>query len=381
MDFLKVLSILQNDLIRMKQIIRPGSQIYPQLAQISAVNDPENLGRVKVLYGSEDIIESEWINVLGISSGNIPTQFIGNKGIVIFLDGNFEDGIFLGIMPSNSGQSIIKGSPFSLPIIDTRAVTQSPICTESTEGQMMIFSDTESVDLKICIRNNVVSSKEEDKDISELYTWKSITSSLVIGKGQYGTSNEENDEVPDTRTVTHWGPCSEALQGERRLFSEDRSLPQAEYLCRKQPGELYAWVPSASPPLYTKENLPACTAALIGSMVALDDGKNTELVMCGRKDSTENKDNLVWIKFVRSFLMSHQGPTKIGSEITENEDKPKIAIENFIQASDEPQNNHNVRNNILSQIFDVIQAVESIADSPSPENIIDQIKNLEIFKS
>lgn len=377
MDFLKVISILQNDLIRMKQVIQPGTQLYPKLAQISAVNDPLKLGRIKVLYGDQNVIESDWINVLGVSSGTIPTQFIGNKGIIIFLDGHHEDGIFLGIMPSNSGQDVIKGSPISLPIIDTRALTQVPVCEGPTEGQVMLFSDTESVDLKVCIRNNTISSKD-DKNLPPKYLWKSLTNSLVIGKGQYGESNTPLSDVPDTRTSLHWGPCQESLQGERRLFAEDRSLPQAEYTCRKQPGELYAWVPSASPPLYTKENLPRCTPGLVGAMVALDDGKNTELVMCGRKDSTQSKDNLVWIKFVRSFLMSHNGPTSDGAEVTKNEDKPQIAQDIYLQSAT-PEKDTSVRNNILSQIFNVVNAVESIIDSPNPENIIQQIRDLGIF--
>lgn len=363
-------------MLRMKQAIRPGSQLYPKVCQVSAVNDPLKLGRVKVLYGDDEPIESEWIYTLGLSSGLVSTQFIGVKGIAIFLNGNHEDAVFLGIMPSNSGHNT-HGSPMSLPIIDTRGNTQIPVCDDSMMGQIALFSDTESIDLKVCIRNNVLSNKDGD-EIENKYFWKSLTHSLVISKGQYGESNKVDNLVPDTRTNTLWHTCEEQFQGEKRLLAEDRSLSQGEYICRKQPGNLWGWVPTSSPPLYTKENLPRCTARILGSMVAIDDGKNTELIMCGRKDSTASKDNLVWIKFVRSFLMGHNGVTQMGVDITKNDDA--VPAQDHYLEEQQINNKQDQIKTALWKIFSDIDNVASAINNPSAENVIKQITDLEIFK-
>ena len=363
----------------MKQIMRPGTQLYPQFSQVVAVNDPEKKGRVKVLYGDKAPIESDWIYTLGISSGTVPTQFIGTRGITIFIDGNQEEAIFMGTIHAE-GSYNTNGSPLSIPIIDIRANTQVPACTEENRGMTLVFSDTESEDLKICTRNNVISSKD-DEDIPGKYFWKSLSHSLVVSKGNYGRSNfPDEDPSGDTRTSTIWGPCLEQLQGETRLFSEDRSLSQTEFMCRKQPGDkLYAWVPKSSPPIYTKENLPKCDVNVLGATVAIDDGKNTELLMCGRKDSTEGQDNLVWIKFVRSFLASHNGPTQKGLDITKNKDEPKLSEDLYIQQTPTFIDDVTLKKNALAQIFNGINAVVDAVDKPSVSSVINAISSIGLF--
>lgn len=319
-NLIEMVATLSREVAQLRKEIRYGSQVYPQRAIIHSVSDPENLGRVRVIMPTtHPHAVSEWIYTLGFSSGRVPEQYIGTAGIAIFLDGNEADGVFMGVVGDQPESSAIRGNPLSIPIIDTRFNTSLPICDNSSQGQMLLFTNTISVDLKVCVRRNVIDNPQgEGEELKEeLFAWKSLTHSLELGIGTYGESNEPNTEYGDTRTNKAWAPCSETLEGERRLFSEDRRLPQAEYICRKQHGEKYIWMPSTSMPIYTLINLPTCIEDFMGATVLLDDGMNAEIVVCSRYQA---RDTMRWVKFKRDPIKPAAEPTLSPEEIMENEE-------------------------------------------------------------
>lgn len=325
---------LSAEVEQLRKEIRYGTQIYPQKAIIHSVSDPENLGRVKVIYPDTHAgVVSDWIYTLGFSSGQVPEQFIGTSGIAVFMDGNQEDAIFIGVIGDQPESAVIRGNPLTIPIIDTRANTAIPTCSAQSEGQMLLFTNTISVDLKICIRRNTTDAQAEENYSEPLYAWKSITNSLELGVGTYGESNDPQSLFGDTRTNKAWGPCSPALEGERRLFSEDRSLPQAEYICRKQPGNRFVWLPVVSAPLYTLNTLPTCSEAFMGAIAMIDDGMNSELVVCSRYQA---KNVLKWVKFKRDPIKIAAVTEITTTDIQENDQAvpaPEISTGDVVQSA------------------------------------------------
>jgi hypothetical protein len=331
-NLVELVASLSKEVAQLRKEIRYGSQIYPQKAIIHSVSDPYNLGRVKVIFPTtHPSAVSDWLYTLGFSSGRVPEQYIGTSGIAIFLDGNEADGIFIGVIGDQPESSAIQGNPLSIPIIDTRVNKSIPECNKASQGQMILFTNTISVDLKVCIRRNTIDKKDQDSLEKELYSWKSITNSLELGIGEYGESNTDNTLLGDTRTNKRWSECTPALEGERRLYSEDRSLPQAEYICRKQPGEKYVWMPGNSLPIYAMRNLPPCTESFMGAMALLDDGLNSELIVCARYQS---KNNLKWVKFKRDPVRPAAKTTISTEDIIENKDS-SIAPEAVITSLSE----------------------------------------------
>jgi hypothetical protein len=319
-NLIEMVATLSKEVAQLRKEIRYGTQVYPQKAIIHSVADPENWGRVQVVLPlTHPSMVSDWMYTLGFSSGRVPEQYIGTSGIAIFLDGNEADGVFIGVIGDQPESAVIKGNPLSIPVIDIRANTSIPECNTESEGQLLLFTNTISVDLKVCIRRNVVdnTNNEGERVKKSLYSWKSITHSLDLGVGSYGESNKEDSEFGDTRTNKSWSRCTEALEGERRLFSEDRRLPQAEFICRKQPGEKYVWMPANSLPLYTLINLPPCTEEFIGAAAMLDDGMNSELVVCSRYQA---KNNMKWVKFKRDPVKPAAKPSITTKDIVENEE-------------------------------------------------------------
>lgn len=276
-NFLFQLKALFRRVEQLESKIPLGTQLYPQIATIQATNDPLNKGRVKVTYDNAPTEISEWIEVAGAHSGNLTSQYVGTRMVAIFLNGNAEDAVLLGTL-LNDLDSPVASQPITIPSYDQQSSSTEPECSATNEGSMMIFSDTVSSDLKVCIRRNSVTIDPNDpKKLTSVYSWKSITNSLQILKGEYG--------VPKADTYTKKGimRCSPELEGETRLFSEDRMLRQVQMICKKMPGGAYAWINTNSPSVYVRTLVPDCTEESHGLEIIVDDGYNSELVVCVRR--------------------------------------------------------------------------------------------------
>lgn len=322
-NFLFQLKALFRRVEQLESKIPLGTQIYPQIATIQAVNDPLNRGRVKVTYDNAPTEISEWIEVAGAHSGNLPSQYVGTRMVSIFLNGNAEDAVLLGTL-LNDLDSPVSSQPVTIPAYDEQSSSTAPECSAANEGSMMVFSDTVSSDLKICIRRNSVTSDPQDpKKLRSVYSWKSLTNSLQILKGEYG--------VPKADVNTKKGvmKCSAELEGETRLFSEDRMLRQVQMTCKKMPGGAYAWINSNSPSVYVRTLVPPCTEESHGLEIVIDDGYNSELAICVRREK-----EMKWMTTTMKELGFFPDPPPPEAEIPEfakNEEAP--TPDNYISES------------------------------------------------
>jgi hypothetical protein len=289
-----------------------GVQIYPQIATIVAVNDPDDKGRVKVTYDNAPNEISEWIEVVGIHSGNLPAQYIGSRMLAVFLNGNAEDAVLIGSLLTDLDLPVMT-SPVTVPMIDEQTSDDELACNESTQGSLVLFSNTVSSDLRICIRRNTTTTNsEEPQTLKSIYSWKSLTNSLALLEGEYGGPG-----FGDVSSRKGIRACTPELEGEMGIFSEDRSLRQTQMICRKMPGGKYAWININSPMIYTRTLLPQCIEESHGLEVIVDDGLNSELAICIRR----NKE-MVWETGVVKKLGFHPSqppkPAEV-SEFTQNE--------------------------------------------------------------
>lgn len=313
-NFLFNIKTLFRTLEQLTEKIPVGSQIYPQIATIVATNDPANKGRVKVTYDNAPNEVSEWVEVAGYHSGNLPSMYIGSRMVAVFLNGLAEDAVLLGTLQTDLDLGVMS-QPVTVPGYDEQLSGSVPECSASNEGNLMIFSNTISSDLKVCIRrNSVTANKDNPQKLESIYSWKSLTNSLEILKGEYGT------EVPDVSIKKGIRECSAELEGETRLFTEDRMLRQVLITCRKMPGGKYAWINANSPAVYVRSLLPPCTEESHGAEVVVDDGYNSELVVCLRR-----KKEMKWMSATMKELSFFPDPIPPDAELPEvvkNEEAP-----------------------------------------------------------
>jgi hypothetical protein len=349
-SFLYLFKTLLKRVEQFESKIPLGTQLYPQIATIIAVNDPQNKGRVKVTYDNAPSEVSEWIEIAGYHSGNLPAQYLGARMVAVFLNGNPEDAVLLGTLLTDL-DTPLKSQPTVVPTFDEQASQELPECSAANEGMLMLFSNTVSSDLKVCLRRNSVTADETDpKKLSSVFSWKSLSHSLQILKGEYG------QELPDTSIRKGVQKCSSSLEGERRLFSEDRLLRQVEMVCKKMPGGDYAWINSNSPSVYVRTLLPPCTELSHGLEVVLDDGYNSELAICLRR-----KKEMKWMTASMrelSFFPEEPLPETEVPEISKNTEA--ILPEGFISEG----------------IPLALPDTESSGNSETIKNIINIVKNL-----
>lgn len=355
-NFLRVYTELIKRVELILEKIPMGSQLFPQIATIVAVNDPKNKGRVKVTYDNATTEISEWVELIGSHSGNLPAQYIGTRMLALFLNGNAEDAVLTGTLLTDLDQPVIS-APVVVPIVDEQTNEKPPECNEALEGHLMMFSSTISTDLKICIRRNSVTADINDpKVLKSIYSWKSITNSLAILKGEYGDLREDASIKKGIKK------CSPELEGEIGLFTEDRALRQIQMICRKMPGGVYAWINQNSPMVYTRTLLPACNNQSHGLEVVIDDGLNSELATCLRRDK-----QLMWLTASQKKLGFHP------------ETPPAVAfIENFAENPPAPvpeKYEELALNGIsFSSFGNISGSIQNIANTVS--DIINTVQNI-----
>jgi len=277
-NFLYQLKTLFRRVEQLESKIPLGSQLHPQIATIVATNDPLNRGRVKVTYDNAPTEVSEWVEIAGAHSGNLPSQYVGSRMAAIFLNGLAEDAVLLGTLLTDL-DSPVASQPITIPTYDEQSASSAPECSKTNEGSLMVFSNSISSDLKVCIRRNSVTADASDpKKLVSVFSWKSLTGSLQILKGEYGA------QLADVSIKKGIHKCSPELEGETRLFSEDRMLRQVQMTCKKMPGGAYAWINSNSPSVYVRTLVPPCNEQSHGLEIVIDDGYNSELAVCVRRE-------------------------------------------------------------------------------------------------
>lgn len=259
-------------------------------ATVSDVEDPNSLGRVRVLFGEDSIdAKSDWIPVLGVGRGILSTQYIGSKCIVSSVSGNPDNSIVIGLFNDTTYNQVIAQAPITIPTIDISDITNTEDpgakCNKNNEGRAYIFSGNVTQDLKVCIRRNNRQTGP-DKDVWE---WKNLTRGLIIEKG-WDPKTEGGSNVAHKKRPLP--PCSESLSGEFIQYSEDRDLPQKTMVCRRDENKDWAWVNSSSLPWNARWSMPKCTEKIHGATSIADDGGNSEMAICLRVDR-----KMKWVKY------------------------------------------------------------------------------------
>ncbi len=263
-------------------------ELFLQAATISNVADPENLSRVKVLYGESGDAESDWMPVLNQGKGKLSAQYLNTKAIVGTVSGSTDNPFVIGLF-GDTPEGIGGSGPVTVPIIDksdaANAKDPGAECNKENEGRLYIFTSNVSQDLKICMRRN---NRQTGPD-NDVWEWKNMTRGLVVEKS---TDPKQINEVLVRGQEKPVPDCTQELEGELITFSEDRDFRQATMVCKKDENKDWAWNPVGAVPQYIKTTLPKCTEKIHGMQAVIDDGNNSELSICVRYDK-----EMKWVKY------------------------------------------------------------------------------------
>jgi hypothetical protein len=276
-------------------------------AVIVAVNDPKNMGRVKVQYDSG--IVSDWIGVVGSSRGQLSSQFIGSRCVISKLDGASNRELVMGITSSDPESSIIS-DPIQVPILSEQANAYNRLfpeetgdrgikCNEGNAGRLYVFSNEMHMTPSICLR---VNNFQETKSNTPTWNWVPLKAPRIVEKGFTKGVEDNPAYVPLSTKGPGIPECNQAMDGQRYVFSEDRTYRTYEIICLRDENEQYTWKPVGAPPTIFRTNLPTCTEKMHGVQFIYDDGNNSELVTCQRYQG-----NMTWVKPTRDPIIPVAG--------------------------------------------------------------------------
>jgi hypothetical protein len=256
----------------------PYADPFNEEGVIVDVNDPKKLGRVKVT--TNDDITSDWIPVNGSNSGVLSARYLGAKVLVGKTNGRSENMYVIGVSRTDPNVGIT-GNPVQLPILDEsvggKADDIGMKCNAGNSGRMYILSNEMNEDVVVCLRRT---SKQVGND--NAWAWKSMTSGLWVEKGV----NPGNESTPAINQAQIRNPgipeCTEALLGEVHEFTEDRGFRTTSMVCRRDENKNFSWMPLSAPPVFFRTTLPKCTEKVHGMEAVLDDGNNSEFLVCQR---------------------------------------------------------------------------------------------------
>lgn len=290
-DFIKTIAAMHQAQTRVVEALGvPYADPFNEEAIIADVNDPEKLGRVKVTT-RDGITSDTWIPVSGSNSGTLSARYIGAQVLVGKTNGRSENMYVIGITRSDP-EIGINGHPIQLPIIDeSMAVWNASTdvgmkCNQGNAGRMYVLSNEMSEDVVVCLRrtSNQTGSKPS-------WAWKSITSGLWVEKG-FNPGNESTPAITQAQRGNPGIPeCTEALLGEVHEFTEDRGFRTTTVVCRRDENKDFTWMPISAPPVFFRTTLPTCTEKVHGMEAVIDNGGNSEFVVCQRYQG-----KMLWVK-------------------------------------------------------------------------------------
>jgi hypothetical protein len=287
--FIPIASIAQTQTRIIETLGVPYSDPFNEEGVISDVNDPLKLGRVKVR--TDDQITSSWIPVSGSNSGTLSARYIGAQVLIGKRSGRSDDMYVIGVIRSDPDVGI-NGNPLQLPVIDESmavwngSTDQGMSCNEGNQGRVYVLSNEMNQDVVVCLRRT---SKQGGS--KPAWAWKSFTHGLWVEKG-VNPGNETTLAIEQGQKRNPGIPeCSEALAGEEHEFSEDRSFRTIKMICQRDENKSWGWRPSSAIPTYFRTTMPNCTEKLHGMEALLDDGNNSEMLICQRYQGS-----MKWVK-------------------------------------------------------------------------------------
>ena len=257
------------------------SDPFNEVATIISVSDPKKLGRVKVEY--QDGTTSDWVYVLGSGKGLLSAQLIGSSCLIGKAHGNSGDAFVLGFFNKNPNIAS-GGAPVQVTTLNEQSGAyrspQSPgdqgmRCNKGNAGRIYLLQNEINQDLVICMRRN---NPQEGGD--EVWNWKSLTGGKWIEKGfDPGVPSTSVTDYSEKKGIPE---CSQAMDGDVRDFAEDRKFRTFQIKCGKDENGSYNWKPAGAPPVQVRATLPPCTEKVHGITAVLDEGLNSQHVVCLR---------------------------------------------------------------------------------------------------
>jgi hypothetical protein len=260
------------------------SDPFNEIAAVISVSDPKKLGRVKVEY--QDGTTSDWVYVLGSGKGLLSAQLIGSSCLIGKAHGNSGDAFVLGFFNKNPNVSS-GGAPLQLTLLDEQVdsyrAPQSPgkrgdqglRCNKGNAGRIYLLQNETNHDVVVCMRRN-----NPQEGGGEVWNWKSLTGGKWIEKGfDPGVSSPTITDYSEKKGIPE---CSQAMDGDVRDFAEDRKFRTFQIKCGKDENGTYNWKPVGAPPVQIRRTLPPCTERTHGITAVLDEGLNSQHVVCLR---------------------------------------------------------------------------------------------------
>jgi hypothetical protein len=159
-----------------------------QVGQIVSVDDPLNLGRVKVVIdsmsGEQAEFASNWCNVIGAFNGKQPASLIGQRVNINFTDGDPKRPVIQDVIYDTKSTAPAQASTMvRLPIY---AVGELPPATEENRGCLaLVINDTYGDYLVCCLNRNGT------------FLWERMSALTHTHKGQL-PGTQANDSRGDT---------------------------------------------------------------------------------------------------------------------------------------------------------------------------------------
>jgi len=258
----------------------PFADPFNEEGVICDVSDPKYLGRVKVT--TKDGLISPWVPVAGSSRGRLSAKYIGTRVMVSKIGGRSERLYITGILSGDKDIGVI-GTPVQLPIIDESVAVWSGSsdtgmkCNEGNEARVYVLSNEMGQDAVICLRRNNLQDGG-----GSVWAWKSLTNGLWVEKG-FNPGNADTMSVTQAQENNPGIPkCDQSMLGERHDFTEDRGFRTISMQCRRDENGDYSWIPDGSSPVFFRTTLPSCTEKIHGMSATVDDGNNSEYMICQR---------------------------------------------------------------------------------------------------
>ncbi len=344
-NFFKQMTALSQAQTRVVEALGvPYTDPFNEEAVIADVNDPKELGRVKVTTSND--FTSDWITVAGSSRGRLSARYIGAKVLVGKVNGRSEEMYVIGLIRTDPEIGMV-GSPIQLPIIDESmgvwggSKDSGMQCNKGNEGRLYVLSSEMNQDVVVCLRRNNLQLGSDPS-----WAWKSLSSGLWVEKG-VNPGNASTNVIEQAQERNPGIPaCTESLLGEVHEFTEERGFRTTTLVCRRGENKDFSWMPISAPPTFFRTTLPKCTEKIHGFEAVLDDGNNSEFMVCQRYQGLmkwvrhgdriphkfyKNEKPLSRIDFVSSFnpipALEEVDPT----EWLDNKDVQTTVLDTFIQ--------------------------------------------------
>ena len=266
-NFLQDLALTNKNFSSFITNLPSNAQLVAKFAIVTNVEDPLELGRVKVTYDNENYNyeSSNWVYCLSHPGGRLSSDFIGEKCVMIFESGDPNNALIIGFIPTPGKPAI--GMPLKIPVLNQETDSpnvQIPECNESNQGSVIALTEYSGINPRICRRN----------DQGE-YSWQNLNSPQVV------QTNTIDAETPSQKIGDPLGVYTPGEIFIRKTCSVDEFVP---YISDYNNEGVPRYRPLVSAPVFTRATLADCNAENLGSFGMIKDGNNAFPCICSLKE-------------------------------------------------------------------------------------------------